>query len=110
MTATAYLEFPGLEAFLDEVKRRGLGTVGFVEVSRRREVFEECLFRLTAFDRSEGIVLRCDLPYYNGFQLDERSPKEWIEKHRQAREKLEAEIRQQLKALNVRVVEAEFHP
>lgn len=106
----AYLEFPSLEGFLGEVKRRSLGTVGLVEVSKRREVFEKRLFRLTALDRSEGLILRCDLPFYYGFQLDQNTSKQELEKYRKAKQRLEDETKRQLKDLGVSIVEAEYHP
>jgi hypothetical protein len=105
-----YLEFPGLESFLAEAKRRNIGVVGLVEASMRHEVFEQRLFRLTAYDRSEGLILRCDLAFYNGFQIDQNTPKQELEKYGEARGRIEGEIRRQLEVLNLRVVEAEYHP
>lgn len=101
----AYLQLTSLEAFVEELKQRGIGEVRLCEWSQRRDIFERRKLRLTAIDLKTGLILRLDIVFYRDFAILHEHE---IEKYRQAKEEAEQRITK-LEEAGIRLREGEYH-
>ena len=104
--AYPYLQLTNLEAFIAELKRRGLKEARLSEWSRRQGLFEECNLRLTALDKAEGVIIRYDHTFYYDLAIlheDER------EKYEGAKRKAEKRIADALEKAGIKLLDGEYH-
>ena len=99
----AYLELTSLNAFVDELKRRGLYEARLSEWVQRREMFERRKLRLTALDPYHGLIMRFETAYYQG--LAEPEPEQLKRLRDEARKK----IVERLEAEGIALYEGECH-
>ena len=100
----AYLQLTSLEAFIEELKRRGVNEARLIERVQRREVFERRKLRLTALDSEAMLILRLDYPFYQGFTMEHESGK-----YAQAKREAEQHINHRLKEAGIRLYRGEYH-
>jgi hypothetical protein len=101
--AVAYLQLTSLNAFVDELKLRGLYEVRLSEWGQRREMFERRKLRLTALDLHHGLIMRYETTYYQG--LAEPEPEEL----KRLRDEARKHITERLEAEGISVLEGEYH-
>jgi len=101
--ALAYLQLTSLNAFVDELKRRGLYEARLSDWVQRREMFERRKLRLTALDPYHGLIMRYETTYYQG--LAEPEPEQLKRLRDEARKK----IAEKLEAEGIALYEGEYH-
>jgi hypothetical protein len=99
----AYLQLTSLNAFVDELKRRGICEARLSEWVQRREMFERRKFRLTALDPNYSLIMRYETTYYQG--LAEPEP----EQLKRLRDEARKHLTDKLEAEGISVLEGEYH-
>jgi len=102
----AYLQLTSLEAFIAELKRRGIGEARLSEWSRRLGLFEECKLRLTALDKAEGVIIRYDHTFYYDLAIFHEDE---CEKYEEAKRKAEEQIADALEKAGIKLLDGEYH-
>ncbi|MEM3579380.1 MAG: hypothetical protein QXL54_04065 [Candidatus Bathyarchaeia archaeon] len=102
--AVVYLQLTSLEAFIAELKRRGISEAGLSDRIQRREMFERRKFRVTALDLYHGLILRYESIYYQGLAVDGET-----EELKKSREEARKRIAERLEAEGIRLLEGEYH-
>jgi hypothetical protein len=99
----AYLQLTSLNAFVDELRRRGVYEARLSEWVQRREMFERRKFRLTALDPYNSLIMRYETTYYQG--LAEPEP----EQLKRLRDEARKQLVDKLEAEGISVLEGEYH-
>jgi hypothetical protein len=100
----AYLQLTSLDAFVEELKRRGIYEARISEWIQCSDVFEKHKLRLTALDAHNNLILRYETAYYQGLAFECES-----EEIKRLRDAAKWRIVERLKAESISVLNGEFH-
>ena len=99
------LQIDSPDAFVEELKHRGIGEVRVCTWYRRSPyLIMEMKCRFTAYDPGSGVILRLDVTYYRGFYGTEEDKRE----AREAYEKVVEPVKEKISRV-ARILDGEYH-